>query len=501
MVTINRALTNFTFSQANVTLVFAGGRFTGSGTITGNYTTFITEPVQTFDNGFSFAGTWKQEKIYAENFDTISSMNSNAAPAINKALQFSNVSGCRVKLLGKTYTITTPINILGNTTLEGTIMGPSYTSDSAVSKEGTVILASGTINAIYILTTGNTSSNTDCYRFVLNHLNIRHTGTGMGINIEAVSASGLIPRSGKISDIKISHTLSTGNYGIRVAGGSYIEFNHIFINGGKGVLLEGNYMQEFLWFNKVILNGVSLTSFEIQHGNHIYLTEVDTNDSNVGLMINNYSGGTYCIYVNRLNSTRCGVGIYVRADSDYLTRVYVSDSSIYQNTSKSPTAAINFDRTSASYLISECEFKNITIDTDGGVSSSFFSVKENNNCLLRCIFENIRTIRKTQLGPSNKSTFISAPQGGSFSATGNGSTTIFTTYICDVPYTPSPFPGNPIVVVNANLVSSSTPISIPFRVYTVNTLQAACTLNVVFATPPASGVFVIINYILTGYYT
>ena len=66
------------------------------------------------------------EKVYAENFDTIITMSTNAAPAINKALQFSNVSGCRVQLLGKEYPITESIKMLGGTTLEGTIRGPIY---------------------------------------------------------------------------------------------------------------------------------------------------------------------------------------------------------------------------------------------------------------------------------------------------------------------------------------------------------------------------------------
>ncbi|MDR3266843.1 MAG: hypothetical protein LBT24_04645, partial [Tannerella sp.] len=90
MVTANFNVAGTLVLNANVVIIFAGGRFTGSGTIQGNNTTFVTPPVQVFDSTIQFSGTWKMEKVFAENFGDTNG--SNVAPAINKALRFSNIS-------------------------------------------------------------------------------------------------------------------------------------------------------------------------------------------------------------------------------------------------------------------------------------------------------------------------------------------------------------------------------------------------------------------------
>jgi len=503
MLTIDYAVNGTLSLNANVTIVFAGGRFTGSGTINGNNTTFVAPPIQIFDSTIQFSGTWKMEKVYAENFGDTNGSNSDIA--INKALKFSNISGCIVQLLGKVYTITQTIQILGGTSLEGTIAGPSQPYDSLASQYGTVILASGTVDAINITTTNAIINGVpnpdfiDCYRFSLKNLTIRHTGSGIAVNIEAKTTKvpnneilAPTPRAGILMNMRIQYT-TTGNYGIRVAGGSYIKFDTIYINGGKGILLTDNYLQEFLWFDKVIVNNVDGISFEIKKGSYIYLTEVDTNDSDIGLMINTdgLGIGTFNVFVNRFNSARCGIGIAVNASNVWITRLKISNSTIYQVADQPKTiiAGISLANYAGNY-IADSIFENIDIDVIGTPNVNYYAINENwggTNCLTNCRFINIKTLEKTQLS-DNKTQLIVANilQSGVYIASSVNSNQSFQLT------NKSPFPNKPVVIVSTNQL-------IPFSVSTSNTKGGVCSVTVNFANTPLS--LPIIYYYLTGYYT
>jgi len=505
MLTLNYAVSGTLSMNANVIIIFSGGRFTGTGTISGNNTTFVMPPTQCFDATINFSGTWKMEKVYAENFGDTNG--TNAAPAINSALKFSNISGCIVQLLGKIYSITDTIVIRGNNKLQGTIHGPFQAGDSVVSKEGTVIFVpSGyNINAILVQTTGNSStSDIDCYRFAIKDLTIRHSGSsttatlGNSIYIEATNV--LTPRNGLISNILIQHTTSNG-YGIRVSGGSYIEFHNIGIGGGKGVIVTGEKLQEFLWFNKIIFNSVSLTSFEITHGNNIYLTEVDTNDSDVGLMINNSTGGTFNVFVNRYNSARCAYGIILRIYNQYLTRIKVSEATIHQayGQAKTPVAAIYIDKGAHNSLTADnCIFENINVDSVSLFGTAYRAINDNNNGnaatnITNSRFINIKTIDKINLNtgsvwPNNQLSILSMIQGGILRPGVSSSSYTHTFYASPN----SPLPGKPIVVVSTNT-------TIPFSVTSSNVQGGACTFTVTFSSLPPSSVE--IYFQCTGYFS
>jgi len=508
-VTINRALGNFTFSQANVTLIFAGGRFTGSGTITGNYTTFVTEPAQCFDVGIVFAGTWNMEKVYAENFDTISAMSTNAAPAINRALQLSNVSGCVVQLLSKTYTITSSITILGNNTLVGTIAGPSLPGGSAVSKDGTLIYTTSNINVLSIRTTGNTSSDVDCYRFAIRNLAIRHAGSGttetLGNSIFIEATSTLTPRNGLISNVIIRHTTSDGyspsanGYAIRVSGGSYIEFHSISIGSGKGVKVTGDKLNEFLYFNKVTIGDVSVTSFEITHGNNLYLTEIDTNDSTTGLLINNSTAETFNVFVNRFNSVRCSYGIHLQTHTNYLTRIKVSEATIFQvsGQAKTPVSGIHFSKgVSNSFIVDNCLFENINVDTNASLmtSTTYRSINDNGN-LTNSRFTNIKLNERVTLnsyGNNNELSILNMRRGHFYVPGGTNASS----YQISLFANNSPLPGHPVVLVNVFIPNVTTPV--PFFVKSNNVAGGSCYFTVYFPSVVASNVE--ICYSVTGYY-
>ena len=506
MVTSIRGLSNFTFSQANVTLIFAGGRFTGTGTITGNNTTFVAPPIQVFDVGINFAGTWNMEKVYAENFDTITAMNTNAAQAINKALEFSNISGCVVQLLSKTYNITTSITMRGNTTLQGTIWAPdSPPSSASPSKYGTLISTSSIINMINIITNGQTAvTDIDCYRFAIKDLTLRHSGAtstqNLGNSIYIESTNTLhptnvdVPRTGIITNVKIRHTTVYG-YAIRVIGGSYIVFENIIINGGRGVSLAGNKLQEFLYFNRVILNEVTENSFEITHGNNIYLNEIDTNDSVIGLLINNQTGETYNVFVNRFNSVRCAYGIYMMTFNNYLTRIKVSEASIYQELGqpKTPNSALFFTKgISNSYIIDNCIFENINVDAISLSNTNFRAIRDNNN-VYGSRFINIKTSDKIDLHTSgnynNQLTILGMKQGG-IERPAPGSI-VNNSYTFDLYASNSPLPEKPVVLVSSNQ-------TIPISCTTSNTQGGKCSVTVNFSGILTSNVE--IYYFCTGYF-
>jgi hypothetical protein len=494
MLTANYAVSGTLSPNANITIIFAGGRFTGSGTINGNNTTFIAPPIQVFDSTINFSGTWKMEKVYAENFGDTNV--STAQVPINKALVFSNLTGCIVQLLSKTYNITDSIVIRGNTTLQGTIKSSAIIPGFDTSKAGTLINTTSSINMIKIETTGQSgSADIDCYRFAIKDLALRHSGSNDDGNSIYINATGeTVSRNGVISNLIIRHMNANG-YGMYISGGSYIEFHNIEINGGQGVLVTGNKLQEFLWFNKVYL-GDNGTSFEITHGNNLYLTEIDTNDSNIGLYINNrteetnQTGETYNIFVNRLNSARCGYGIYLRTFENYMTRIKISEATIFQtnNQSISPIAALYFQKNNNQYFIDDCLFENINVDSVNLDNTDFRAILDNNSSIYGSRFINIRTTAKIDLNSSSgdcQLTLLDMRQGWVYKP--GESNTAFTYNLTSN----SPYSGKPIVIVSTNK-------QVPFSVVTNNTQGGICSITVTFASSVSNDVE--IYYYLTGYF-
>jgi hypothetical protein len=491
MLTSNYAVSGTLSLNANVNIVFAGGRFTGSGTIQGNNTTFVAPPIQVFDSTINFSGTWRMEKVYAENFGDTNV--SNAQVPINKALVFSNLTGCAVRLLSKTYNITDSIVIRGNTTLQGIIRAPGVPGFPS-STAGTLIYTTSNINMISIISTGQSgASDIDCYRFAIKDLTLRNSGNGNSIHIEATNVT--VPRMGLISNLFITHTTANG-YGMYISGGSYIEFHNLFVGAGKGVLVTGNKLQEFLWFNKVVLGDVGFTttsplrpSFEITHGNCLYLTEIDTNDSDIGLMINNNTGETFNVFVNRFNSARCRYGIYLLANDNYMTRIKVSEAIIYQdnNPSRSPIAALYFQRNNNQRFIENCVFENINVDSVDLDSTNFRAILDYNNCIYNSRFINIRTWNKIDLSSSSdcQLTLLGMRQSWVYRPGGSGTT--FTYNLT----ANSPYLSKPIVMVSTNK-------QVPFSVATNNSQGGICSITVTFASSVSSDVE--IYYYLTGYF-
>jgi len=510
-------------TRANITLIFAGGKITGSGTLVGNYTTIIAPPIQIFDSTITFGGTWRQEKVYAENFDTILSMSSNAAPAINKALQFSNVSGCRVILLGKTYNITQTIKILGNTTLEGTICGPSYTTDSDFSNIGTRIQTTGNALMIKIETDGNKLAlyaTVDCYRFVLRNLALYTTGTGDVINIIATNnrinnvdtnPGKISPRHGILENLIIAHyhisvNESIPGHSIKISGGSYIRLERLAISGGQGIKLDNTFSyQEFIWMRQIALNTMNdvypnpPSSIEINQGNNIYLNEIDVNDVQTGILLKTTSANSiHDIVMERLAVVRCNKALVFNAHAAYIGRIKLLDSTIYIKDTNG-SMALEFLR-SGGFNISDSVFDTIFIDKLGG--SGHYTINDPNAGVVNCRFLNFRvpsdnSVLKCTLkvgNQNNELNFVNVKK----------SDTVTTSIISGLVYTinlapfgmytiNSPFPdgANPVAIVSTNQ-------KIPFKVTTTNTNGGTSQLHVEFASAPSGTVY--ISYHLTGFY-
>ena len=497
MLTANYAVVGTLSLNANITIVFAGGRFTGGGTINGNNSTFVAPPVPVFDTTINFSGTWKMEKVYAENFGDTNV--ANAAPVINKALGFSNISGCTVQLLGKTYTVTQTINILGSTTLEGTICAPSYISDSAVSKTGTKIEMLASVLLINILTNGNTSGSIDCYRFVLRNLALYTTGAGDIINITANGT--LSPRHGILENLIISHYNSNPGYSVKIAGGSYIRLERIAVTGGKGFLLANptnpSAFQEFIWMRQIAFNSTYSaypnppSNIEINQGNHIYLTEIDVNDAQIGILLKTAQPGRsiHNVYMQKITAIRCYKAFSFNANYEYMGKIKVLDSSIFlKNTNGS--VAFEFLKT-GSYNISDSVFDTTNIDKEGG--SGHYTITDANTGVINCRFLNFRipsgeTYNCTLKGGTrnNELNFVNVQKSNTVTASGSG-----VTRTVNLVSNYSPFPAKPVVVVSTNQ-------KIPFSVATTNTTGGACQLQLEFASTPSGTVYV--SYYLTGFY-
>jgi hypothetical protein len=491
MLTANFAVSGTLNLNANVTIIIAGGRFTGSGTINGNKTIYVAPPIQVFDSTIQFSGTWNLEKVYAENFgDTTGS---NAAPAINKAIELANLSGCVVQLLGKKYNITQTINMLGGVMLQGTIYGPTYPQDSLVSLYGTNILMNGNSTVVDIRTTGNDTGDIDCYRFALKYLNLSTNGTGNVISIQSIGQT-LTPRSGFFYELSISHTYTNPGYGIYMSGGSYIRFERISLTGGKGIKLNAiSTYQEFIWFKQIAINSNSDTypnpdsCVEINSGNNIYLTEMDANDAQTGFLLKTTTANSlHDIYMERLAAVRCTKGYSFHANQTFITRIKLLDSTAYiRNTTGG--IALHFTRDGTTNNISDAVFDTINIDQVGG--SGHYIIKEENASLVSGHFLNIRapgSIYNCTLRANNELTFVNIQKSGVYSGTGTA-----TSRTINLVTNNSPFPGKPAVIVSTNQSS-------PFKVTTTNTPGGASQLQVVF-TNSVSGT-VLIYYTLTGYY-
>lgn len=472
--------------SADTLLDFQGGYVT-NGTLKGNYSMIKAAPYQIFDSTVTLTGTWKVDKVYPEYFGNIVSSSSfDSSTAINAALSFSNLTGCIVQLLPRDYYVSSTIQMRGGTTLEGTIAGSPNSANSASSLHGTNIFASLSTSdpVISILSEGNGSTSLiDCWRFCLNNLTIKNSGTSTAVEIKSSTSSASVPRTGIVSNLIISNS---GGYAIDISGSSYIKIDRINISGGKGVRLTGTKLQEFIWMNQVYINAVLSDSpcIEINKGNNIYLSEIDTNDAAIGLLITNplnegVATEVYNLFIQRFNAARCLIGIKLYADSTWMTRIKISEVTISGNSST--TSAIYAGR-SGSYGFTECTFDNINIDN---MPSDAYAIKEENNSLSNCSFTNVRTSSNIQLRTYSKLTLSKVRDAGVYSAS-SGSTAYTITLSSNSIYN-----NTPIVVVNTNQ-------KIPFSVSTSNTQGGTCKITVTFSSAPTSAVQ--IYYFITGYF-
>jgi len=456
---------------ANSILKFEGGSYIG-GTINGNNTIIIAPPYKIFNN-VTLGGTWLVDQVYADYFgDTGPSVDSSIA--INKALAFSNLIGCRVILLPIDYRIDNKIQILGGTKLEGTFARSPFGT-----YRGTNIISSINSSNPAMLIETNATTGVDCYRFEISNINIDYAGTGTAIEIKTNTND--VPRNGSISNMSM---YCPKGHGIVINCGSYIRIENIHMAVAKGVKLTGNSLMEFIWMRQICIG--SRTGFsaykgnaiEINKGNNIYLTEIDTNDLQAGIVLENSAANLFNVFVTRFNTVRCVEPIKMNANN-WITRIKFSEVTISSDTTTSN--AILFNR-SGIYGFTECTFDNVNIDY---LPAGAYAINDSPSCLSHCSFTNIRTGgSKIQLGGNNLFTQAEKKQADVF--TGNTNITQQISISSS-----SPFSRIPIVIVNTNQ-------TIPFKVDTFNNQGGNCYIEVTFASQPLSNV--VFTYYLTGYF-
>ena len=112
VVTQDHTVTTDMTMQEGVTLIFEGGKLTGSAKITGNYTQIIASKTQIFDTSLSFDGIWNIDRAYPEWFGAKPSIRSkpfDCSIAINKAIELKQVG--EVYISRGNYYIKYPINM------------------------------------------------------------------------------------------------------------------------------------------------------------------------------------------------------------------------------------------------------------------------------------------------------------------------------------------------------------------------------------------------------
>ena len=382
------------------------------------------------------------------------------------------ISGCIVQLLGKIYSITQTIIILGNTTLEGTISGPVYDTDSVPSKKGSKIVMTGNSNMVSIQSTGNTSlGQIDCYRFALRNLALYTSGTGDVISIFATTT--LMPRVGVFENIIISHANSSPGYSVKIAGGVYLRFEKMHLCYGKGVLFANTIAeQEFIWMRQISFASNNLTScIEINQGHNIYLTEIDVNDSQIGVLLRAANNNSlYDIFMNRIIAVRCEKGFVFNAESGYINRIKVLDSAVFLK-NMTGSIAIEF-RKNGSFFTSSSVFDTIFIDKAGG--SGHFTINDIGQSVTNCHFLNFRIPGGETFfctlgvsGQNNELNFVNFQKSNVVLASGSG-----TTRTVNLVSANSPFPAKPVIIVNTNqkspLVLPQQMLSEAFASYRLN---------------------------------
>jgi hypothetical protein len=94
VVTTNKTISGTKTLAGDITLIFAGGKLLGSGTVKASNTFLIAPITQIFDINLNLTGSWIMDRAYPQWFGAkntapnATDASYDAAPAINKAIQF-----------------------------------------------------------------------------------------------------------------------------------------------------------------------------------------------------------------------------------------------------------------------------------------------------------------------------------------------------------------------------------------------------------------------------
>jgi len=259
-------------------------------------------------------------------------------------------------------------------------------------------------------------------------------------------------------------------------------------------------LQEFIWLRQIALNehpsklyANPTSCIEINQGNHIYLTEIDVNDAQNGIIVDNNvvdrNNAIHDIFMDKIAVVRCNKGFVFKASNYYINRIKVSDSSIFLKNADC-CMAFEFLRKNE-FNISDSVFDTIYIDKEGG--SGHFSINDPDTGVINCRFLNFRlppnqfydcTLKVSNL--NNELNFTNVKKSDT---TSNYSTSglVYTITLA----TNSPFPANPVAIVSTNQKN-------PFKITTTNTPGGVSQLHVEFLNAPTGSV--VISYSLTGFY-
>lgn len=362
----------------NSTLIFEGGKFIGGYVKLNN--TSQNDIYYTVWENVKISGKFNNEILRPEWFGAIGNGIHDDTIALQQCIDLASQTASSTKLLGKKYKITHTIKIITGTVLEGLLPGDYYIYN------GTEIIAE-LLNDRIALDINSANDTSGCYKFIL-----RNFGLIMGNSVIPTTAlrlysiSNTCPREGLIEGVfafgfSIGFDLNAFSY-VKI---QRIDISHCTI--GINIAKIGGYT-EFMWLDDIYINtdAPNAIGIKLEGGSNIYFNKIDIAGCIKGFWMCSLNA-IFNIFINRLSVENCLNCICIHAQSQYITRIKLSEITIYSLNNNSD--GIIFSR-------------NPPFNIEDSIFNDLFDASPTNNNFIKieeigmdtCVFNGIRTYNK-----------------------------------------------------------------------------------------------------------
>ncbi len=444
----------------NSTLIFDGGKFTGGHVRLNN--TIQNDVYYTVWENVEISGTlenliWKifrNDTLRPEWFGAIGNGTHDDTHALQQCIKLARANGAVVKLSPRRYIATDTIKIFSGTHIEGTLPGSKDYNIVAVHRGSSIEARFNSSKVLLDVNAANDDSG--CYNFILKDFGLLKENDKQTVSaIRLYSEGFLCPRSGLIENLFISGF----TIGLELRAFSYVKFSRLSINDCNMSIYinqKGEFV-EFAWFYNVYSNTnvKDAIGIKIENGSNLHFIETDINGCKYGFWINAL-GAIFNTTISKMNFVGCMRSIWFHAAEQYITRVKVSEITIY-GFEDYYDCDILFSASNP-YCIDDCVFTDLfdSLQFPLGKEKDFIRIEDMS--MWSCSFDRIRTYNKLSgLSHVKKAGVLVIPNQGEFLVDGSKVVNNSFTYrVSDS----SPFDYNPTVLVmpqdNIKITSSTT---------------------------------------------